>query len=112
MTGTVHVEIVGLKHSECSPFPCDENRTCGLAGCSPSGNLNDAFHELKKVLQEVYGTRIDLKLTLIDAGAPDHIRAIIEQDFPPLPMILVNGRITRIGRITLDRIKKEIEKEL
>jgi hypothetical protein len=112
MTGTVHVEIVGLKNSECSPFPCDEDRTCGLSGCYPSGKLIDAFHELKKVLQDVYKTRVDLKLTLIDDGTPDHIRAIIEQDYPPLPMVIVNGRITRIGRITLDRIKKEIEREL
>jgi hypothetical protein len=112
MTGTVHVEIVGLKTSECSPFPCDENRTCGLSGCYLSGKLNDAFSELRKVLQDIYGPRVDLKLTLVDDGVPDHIRTIIEQDFPPIPMVLVNGRITRIGRISLDRIKKEIEKEL
>jgi hypothetical protein len=112
MTGTVHVEIVGLKTSDCSPFPCDEDRTCGLSGCYLSGKLNDAFHELEKVLIGAYGDRVDTKLTLIDEGAPDHIRAIIERDYPPIPMVLVNGRITRIGRISLDRIKKEIEKEL
>jgi hypothetical protein len=112
MTGTVHVEIIGLKTSECSPFPCDENRTCGLSGCYLSGKLNDACRELEKVLRAAYGTRVDLKLTLIDEGAPDHIRTIIERDYPPIPMVLVNGRITRIGRISLDRIKNEIEKEL
>jgi hypothetical protein len=112
MTGTVHVEVVGLKTSECSPFPCDENRTCGLTGCSPSGRLNDACRELEKVLKDSYGSRVDLKLTLVDDGVPDHIRAIIERDYPPIPMVLVNGRITRIGRISLDKIKNEIEKEL
>jgi hypothetical protein len=112
MTGTVHVEIVGLRTSECSPFPCDEDRTCGLSGCYLSGKLIDAFNELAKVLKASYGDRVDLKLTLIDEGAPEHIRAIIEKEFPPIPMVLVNGRLTRIGRITLDRIKKEIEKEL
>ncbi len=112
MAGTVTVEIAGLKTSECSPFPCDENRTCGLSGCYLSGKLNDAFRELEKVLKTVYGARVDVKLTLIDEGAPDHIRAIIEREYPPIPMVLVNGRITRIGRISLDRIKKEIEKEL
>jgi hypothetical protein len=112
MTGTVHVEIVGLKTSECSPFPCDENRTCGLSGCYPSGNLDDACKELEKVLKAAYGDRVDLKLTLIDDGTPDYIRTIIERDYPPLPMVLVNGKITRIGRISLDRIKSEIEKEL
>jgi len=112
MTGTVTVEIVGLKTSECSPFPCDENRTCGLTGCYLSGKLENAFAELKQVLGRAYGNRVDVKLTLIDSGAPDHIRAIIEKEFPPIPMVLVNGRLTRIGRISLDRIKNEIEKEL
>ena len=112
MAGTVTVEIVGLKTSECSPFPCDENRTCGLFGCYLSGKLNDAFNELEKVLKAVYGDRVALKLTLIDDGTPDRIRTIIEQDYPPIPMVLVNGKITRIGRISLDRIKNEIEKEL
>jgi len=112
MTGTVLIEIVGLKNSECSPFPCDENRSCGLSGCSPSGTLAVAFEELKKVLAAEYGNRVETKLTLIDNETPYHIRKIIESEFPPLPMVLVNGRITRIGRISLDRIKKEIEKEI
>ena len=112
MNGTVLVEIVGLKNAECGPFPCDENRTCDLSGCSPSGKLNRAFEELKRVLKNEYGNRVDLKLTLIDNGTPDYIRSIIETEYPPLPMILVNGRITRIGRISLDRIRKEIEKEI
>lgn len=112
MAGTVHIEIVGLKTSECSPFPCDENRTCGLSGCYLSGKLNDAFAELKKVLTESYGNRVDVRLTLVDDGAPDYIRTIIEKEYPPIPMVLVNGRVTRIGRIALDRIKAEIDKEL
>ncbi len=112
MTGTVLVEVVGLKNAECSPFPCDENRTCGLSGCYPTGNLIAAFEELNKVVKNEYGNRVQLKLTLIDNGAPDYLQKIIENEFPPLPIILVNGRVTRIGRISLDRIKKEIEKEV
>jgi hypothetical protein len=112
MTGTVLIEIVGLKNSECSPFPCNEDRTCGLSGCFPSGNLVVAFEELKKVLSAEYGSRVETKLTLIDNVTPDNIRKIIETEYPPLPMVLVNGRITRIGRISLDRIKKELEKEI
>jgi len=112
MTGTVLVEVVGLKNAECSPFPCDENRTCGLSGCYPTGNLIAAFEELNKVVKNEYGDRVQLKLTLIDNGAPDYLQKIIENEFPPLPIILVNGRVTRIGRISLDRIKKEIEKEV
>jgi len=111
MTGTVLIEIVGLKNAECCPFPCDENRTCGLLACYPTGKLNEAFDELKKVLTNEYGDRVELKLTFIDNGAPGYIQKIIEKDFPPLPIILVNGRVTRIGRISLDRIQKEIEKE-
>jgi hypothetical protein len=109
MTGPVLIEIVGLKNTECSPFPCDDNRTCNLSGCYPSGKLERSFEELKKVLKNEYGSRVELKLTLIDHGTPDYIRSIIETEYPPLPMILVNGRITRIGRISLDRIKKEID---
>ncbi len=110
MAGTVLVEIVGLKNAECCPFPCDENRTCGLTGCYPSGKLDTSYEELKKVLNNEYGTRVETKLTIIDNGTPEYIRSIIEAEYPPLPMILINGKITRIGRISLDRIKKEIEK--
>ncbi|MGA2121349.1 MAG: hypothetical protein ABSG49_04810 [Methanoregula sp.] len=112
MAGIVHVEIVGLNTSDCSPFPCDEDRTCGLSGCYLSGKLIDAFNELKKVLLETYGNRVDLTLTLVDNGVPERIKTIIEREYPPIPMVLVNGRVTKIGRITLDRIKNEIEKEL
>lgn len=112
MTSSVNVEIVGLKTSECSPFPCDEDRTCGLTGCYLKGKLTDAYEDLALVLKKLYGDRVTTKLTLIDNGAPDHIRTIIERDFPPLPMVIINGRVTKIGRIALDRIKAEIEKEL
>jgi hypothetical protein len=112
MSGTVQIEVVGLKKSECSPFPCDENRTCGLTGCYLKGNLVDAFEELKLVLEKLYGSKVSIKLTLIDDGAPENIRTIIERDYPPIPMVIVNGRVTKIGRIALDRIKSEIKKEL
>lgn len=112
MTVPVQIEIVGLKTSECSPFPCDENRTCGLTGCYLSGKLNDAFEELKRVLEKIYGDKVSLQLTLVDGGVPDHLRTIVERERPPIPMVLVNGRVTKIGRIALDRIKAEIDKEL
>jgi hypothetical protein len=112
MNSRVNVEIVGLKTSECSPFPCDEDRTCGLSGCYLSGKLSNAVEDLTRVLQKIYGDKVTVKFTLIDDGVPDHIRTIIERDYPPLPMVIVNGKVTRIGRIALDRIKAEIEKEL
>jgi hypothetical protein len=112
MTRPVQVEIVGLKTSECSPFPCDEDRSCGLTGCYLKGKLSDAYEELKRVLVKIYGDKVILKLTLVDNGVPDHIRTIIERDHPPIPMVIINGRVTKIGRIALDRIKTEIDKEL
>ena len=57
MSHPVLVEIVGLEYSECSPFPCDANRTCGLSECHPSGKLSKAFEALKAVLKETYGDR-------------------------------------------------------
>ena len=112
MTSRVTVEIAGLKASECSPFPCDENRTCGLTGCYLKGKLVDAVADLRVVLERLYGDKVQLKLTLLDEGVPDYIRDIIERDHPPIPLVIVNGRITKIGRIALDRIKAEIDKEL
>ncbi|MFY9750296.1 MAG: hypothetical protein WAK75_03300 [Methanoregula sp.] len=112
MTGAIRVEIVGLKSSECSPFPCDENRTCGLSECYPSGNLVQAFDALKAKVQEIYGNRVEMKLTLIDDDVPDHIRSILEKEYPPIPMVLMNGKLTRIGRIVSDRIMNEIEATL
>ncbi len=112
MAGIVTIEVIGLKHSECCPFPCDENRTCGLSACHPTGQLTSAFEALATELKKEYGNRVDLRLTLVDDHVPDYVKNMIETDFPPLPIIIVNGRLTRIGRIVLDRIKNEIGKEL
>jgi hypothetical protein len=109
MSDTILVEIVGLKSSECSPFPCDADRTCGLSACYPSGRLLQAFDALRARLNETYGNRVEMRLTLIDEKVPDHIREILEKDYPPIPMVLVNGKLTRIGRIAADRITAEIE---
>ncbi len=112
MPEPVHIEIVGFENADCSPFPCNEERTCGLFDCYPTGNLIAAFDNLKKVLMGEYGNKISIKLTLLDKGTPPHVRAIIETHHPALPMVIVNGRVTPVGRIALDRIKKEIEKVL
>jgi len=112
MSDTILVEIVGLKSSDCSPFPCDANRTCGLSACYPSGKLVQAYEALKERVTESYGNRVEVKLTLIDDSVPDHIRTILEREYPPIPMVLVNGKLTRIGRIVSDRILNEIENSL
>jgi hypothetical protein len=112
MSDPVLVEIVGLEYSDCSPFPCDANRTCGLSECHPSGKLTKAFDALKAVLKETYGDKVELRLTLLDDEVPAHIRAILEKEYPPIPMVLVNGKLARIGRIALDKIKNEIDAAL
>jgi len=71
-----------------------------------------AFQALAAELKKEYGDRVDLKLTLVDDHVPDYVKKLIETDYPPLPMITINGKLTRIGRIAVDRIKKEIEREL
>jgi len=53
-----------------------------------------------------------VKTTLIDAGMPEYVRLLIEERHPPIPIILVNGRLTPIGRISLDLIKEEIDSVL
>jgi hypothetical protein len=112
MAELIKVEIIGLPFTSCSPFPCDETRTCGLSECQPSNRITISFDELKKALANEFGNRVELTLTLIDKGVPDRIKTIIEAEHPPLPIILVNGRLTRIGRIDVERIKSEIRKEL
>jgi hypothetical protein len=109
MTGTITIEIIGLNDAECSPFPCDGNRTCGLSDCYPTGKLTAAFDALAAELRKEYGDRVDVRLTLIDDHVPDYVKRLVETEYPPLPMVLVNGKLARIGRIALDRIKKEID---
>jgi len=108
----VIVEIVGLKDSECGPFPCDETRSCGLETCHPSNNLLEAINALREELLAEYGDRVVVKTTLIDEGMPEDVRCIIEEHQPPIPIILVNDRLTPIGRISLNLIKEEIESVL
>jgi hypothetical protein len=112
MADPVLVEIVGFANSECSPFPCNEERTCGLSECYPTGKLTAAYEAVKKALGEQFGSRVVWKLTLLDTGTPEYIKKIIEAHHPALPIVLVNGRATPIGRIAQERIKKEIEKVL
>jgi hypothetical protein len=112
MADPVQIEIAGFENAECSPFPCIDERTCGLTDCYPTGKLTAAFEALKNELENEYGTRIVIKLTLLDNDVPAHIKTIIEKQRPALPIVLVNGRVTPVGRIALDRIKTEIKKVL
>jgi hypothetical protein len=110
MTNSITIEVIGLRDSYCSPFACDEERSCGLSDCYPMGNLVRAFEVLEKALREEYGDIVSSKLILIDDEVPPHVEKIISTHFPPIPIILVDGKITPIGRVSLPLIKKEIEK--
>jgi hypothetical protein len=112
MADPVIIEIIGFKNAECSPFPCNEERTCGLSECYPTNKLTSAFGALETALKARYGGRVALTLTLLDSGVPERIRTIIEQHRPALPAVIINGKVTPIGRIALERIVKEIEKSL
>jgi hypothetical protein len=112
MADPITIEIIGFKNADCSPFPCNEERTCGLSDCYPTNKLTSAFRALETALKARYGDRVSLSLTLLDTGVPSRIRAIIEEHHPALPAVLVDGKVTPIGRIALERIVKEIEKTI
>ena len=68
-----------------------------------------AAESLRDYLAVTYGEAVIVTVTLLDCGVPPRIREIIEARHPPVPMILVNGRVTSIGRISATRIIREIE---
>lgn len=109
---TLLIEIIGLKDSACSPFPCDETRSCGLYECFPTGKLDRAAGALKNELRELYGDQVELRLVLIDKEMPGYVEEIIAREYPPIPFVLINGRLVPLGRISLTLMKKEVEKFL
>ncbi|HIJ06963.1 MAG: Uncharacterized protein XE11_0527 [Methanomicrobiales archaeon 53_19] len=112
MSFEIDIEIIGLEELSCGPFPCNDERSCELTECAPGEKLLPAVAALEKALKKEYGDTVSLHLTLIDDGLPQRIRSIIEEHQPPLPIILINRRVTPIGRISLPLIRAEIEKEL
>ena len=108
----MEVEIIGFQDSPCGPFPCDETRTCELEVCAPTEMLLPAFEALTERMQKLYGNRVVLNITLLDKGIPDYIGKIIEEHHPPLPIVLVNGNVTPLGRISVPLLRKEVEKYL
>ena len=109
MGDPLSVEIIGFSEAECGPFPCEPDRTCGLEECFPSASFMKAVEALRHAIAGRYGDRVKVTLTLLDDGVPDRVKAIIESSHPPIPIILVAGRVTPIGRISWTRIMKEID---
>ena len=112
MADPIVIEVIGYSDQDCGPFPCEPDRTCGLEECFPSGSLLKAIEALRHALGARYGDRVTLSVTLLDDGVPDRVQVIIERSHPPVPMVLLNGRVTPIGRIALPKIVAEIEKAI
>jgi hypothetical protein len=112
MADSLSLEIIGFSGAECGPFPCDPDRSCGLTECFPSGSFAEAVEALKHAIAARYGDRVIITLTLLDDGVPDRVKVIFEQIHPPLPIILLDGRVTPIGRISFARITREIDAAL
>jgi hypothetical protein len=108
MTEKITIEIVGYKEMECSPFPCDAERSCGLDECAPTNALLPAVETLKKEIVAEFGESVEITLTLIDESVPDYIKEIYEREHPALPMILIQGRLVPIGRISLTPIVQAV----
>jgi hypothetical protein len=106
MNMPVEIAIFGYSNTDCGPFPCDEHRTCGLEECHPEGEFQKACAALEKALKKEYGDRITLRTILLDEGIPEEIRVLIEQHHPPVPIVLVNGRLVPLGRVSLTHLKK------
>jgi hypothetical protein len=102
----IEVTVFGYADGECGPFPCDDHRTCGLDDCHPGGKLQDACAALETALKKEYGDRVRLKTVLLDDGIPEGIRLLIEEHHPPVPIVLVDGRLVPLGRISFVHLKK------
>ncbi|HWQ68303.1 MAG TPA: hypothetical protein VN372_15720 [Methanospirillum sp.] len=105
---TVSIEIVGYREMECCPFPCDNDRTCGLDACYPTNQLIPAVKALREKIYNQFGDRVSLTLTLLDEGVPDHIKAIYESEHPAIPMVLINEVLLPLGRISWSQIREAV----
>lgn len=104
---------MGYSDSECSPFPCDDDRSCGLSACKPSNGLIPATEALRAKLKEEFpDVDITVQITLLDDSVPDYIRDIYEAEHPAIPMILINKKLFPIGRISLPQIGDAIRKSI
>jgi len=112
MSDPLVVEIIGFSGAECGPFPCEPDRTCGLEECFPSGSFMEAAEALRHALAGRYGDRVRFTLTLLDDGVPARVQDIIERSHPPVPIVLVGGRVAPIGRISMTRIVREVDAAL
>lgn len=108
----ISVEVIGYTYRPCGPFPCDADRSCGLTECFGRETLAFAFPALEKALKEKYGDRVSVSLTPLDEGVPERVVEMVRLEHPPLPIILVNGKVVPVGAISVPRIAEYIEAAL
>lgn len=109
---TISVEVIGFTYRPCGPFPCDDDRQCGLTECFEKLTLKYAYPALVNAVAEKYGDKVSMKLVSLDDGVPDYVADIVRENHPPLPIILVNGKLVPIGAISVPKITEYIDKEL
>jgi hypothetical protein len=100
------ITIFGYAEAECGPFPCDEHRTCGLEECYPSGRFQEACAALGNALNRKYGGRTTLRVVLLDDGIPEEIRSLVEERHPAVPIVLVDGRLIPLGRVSFTHLTR------
>lgn len=108
----IRVEVVGFTYRPCGPFPCDENRSCGLTACYGNEKMSAAFPALKAALLEKYGDKISVELVSLDTEIPEWVKEIIRTEQPPLPIILINRKVVPVGAVSVPKISEFIELEL
>ncbi|MDO5843710.1 MAG: hypothetical protein Q4Q53_01010 [Methanocorpusculum sp.] len=105
----VTVEVIGYTYRPCGPFPCDKDRSCGLTECFEKLTLQYAFPALEKALAEKYGDKVDVKLTPLDKEIPKYVVDLVREGHPPLPIILVNGKLVPVGTVSVPKISEFID---
>jgi hypothetical protein len=106
---TVTVEVIGYTYRPCGPFPCDKDRSCGLEECFEKEKLSFAYPALEKALAEKYGGKVEVKLTALDKEIPEYVKELVRENHPPLPIILVNGKLVPVGAISVPKISEYID---
>lgn len=109
---TVTVEVIGYTYRPCGPFPCDNDRSCGLDECYEKLTLAYAFPALEKALNAKYGDKVSVKLTSLDNEIPEYVKELVKAEHPPLPIILINGKLVPVGAVSVPKISEFIEPEL
>ncbi|MDV0442949.1 hypothetical protein [Methanorbis rubei] len=105
----ITVEVVGYTYRPCGPFPCDAERSCGLETCFQKEKLSYAFPALADALKEKYGDKVSVELVALDKEIPDRVKELVRVEHPPLPIILVNGKLVPIGAVSVPRISECID---